>query len=304
MVFSIASMGALWCTPVQGPEVSHADNTVLLQKSHEIEEKLLNTESPIPIHLESFEGNNSLRGDVYGIIEHPFDDVRSVLCVPDTWCDIASLHFNIKACTCSSLRNKWLLTFYSGRKFYQPPEGTFQLKYNYRVIEQRSEHLKISLTAERGPLNTNDYRIELEAVPLNGDRTLIRFSYAYCYGLLARVAMKGYLATLGRGKRGFSIVNTDSRGDPVYAGGTRGAIERNAVGYYFAIQAYMDTLAIPEEERFERRISRWYDLTDRHRQQLFEMSKQDYLTYKKLERRNQIMLQRGLSRNHASAVLR
>jgi hypothetical protein len=137
MVFTIASMGALWCTPVQGLGVSRADSTVLLQKSHEIEAKLLNTDSPIPIHLASFEGNNSLRGDVYGIIEHPFDDVRSVLCVPDTWCDIASLQFNIKACTCSSLRNEWLLTFYNGRKFYQPPEGTFELKYNYRVIQQQ-----------------------------------------------------------------------------------------------------------------------------------------------------------------------
>jgi len=66
----------------------------------------------------------------------------------------------------------------------------------------------------------------------------------------------------------------------------------------------MDSIAIPEEEQFERRISRRYDLTDRHRQQLFEMSKQEYLTYKKRERRNQGMLQRGLGRNHASAVLR
>jgi hypothetical protein len=59
------------------------------------------------------------------------------------------------------------------------------------------------------------------------------------------------------------------------------------------ILQYMDTLAIPEEERFERRISRWYDLTDPHREQLFEMSKQDHLTYKKLERRNQVMLSVG-----------
>jgi hypothetical protein len=289
---------------MQSPGVSHTDSTNLLEKCEEIEAKLLKSDLCIPIYIESFEGNNSLRGDVCGIIEHPFDDVRGVLCVPGTWCDIASLHFNIKACTCSSFRNKWLLTFYSGRKFYQPPEDTFQLKYDYRVIQQRSEHLKISLTADRGPLNTKDYRIQLEAVSLNGGRTLIRFSYAYRYGLLARMAMKGYFAALGREKCGFSTVNTDSQGDPVYVRGSRGAIERNAVRYYFAIQAYMDTLTYPTEQRFERRISRWYDLTDRHRHQLFEMSKQEYLTYKKRERRNQVMLQSGLGRNHASAVLR
>ena len=215
-------MGALWCTPMQSPEVSYTDSTNLLEKCQEIEAKLLKSDLCIPIYIEPFEGNNSLPGDVYGIIEHPFDDVRGVLCVPATWCNIGSLQFNIKACTCSSLGNKWLLTLYSGRKFYQPPGDTFELKYDYRVIQQRSEHLKISLTADRSPLNAKDYRIELEAVSLSEGRTLIRFSYAYRYGLLARMAMKGCFATLGRGKCGFSIVNTDSQGNPVYARGTRG----------------------------------------------------------------------------------
>ena len=132
---------------------------------------------------------------------------------------------------------------------------------------------------------------------LGGDRALIHFRYAYSYGLLARMAMKGYFATLGHGKIGFGVFNTDNQGNPVYVGGTRGAIERNAVRYYFAIKAYMDTLEFPQERRFKKRISQWYDLADQHQKQLFEMSKEEYLNYKKRERGNQLMLRHQLGQS-------
>lgn len=293
----------LWCGSALSAEPLHTGSEGLLLKYHEIEADLLKNHFCIPIHVESFEEDNSLQGGAYGIIEYPFNDLRSMLQVPATWCDIALLHFNIKACTYRKLKNKWLLTFYSGRKFYQPPQDTYQLKYDYRIIEQQPEYLKISLTADHGPLKTKDYRIDLEAMPLEEESTFVHFSYAYSYGSLARMAMKGYFATLGRGKFGFSVVNTDSQGSPIYVSGTRGVIERNAVRYYFAIQAYMDTLKFPKEKRFEKRVSQWYDLTDQHQKQLFEMSKEEYLKYKKQERANQLMLQRQLGQYHSGEVV-
>jgi hypothetical protein len=90
------------------------------------------------------------------------------------------------------------------------------------------------------------------------------------------------------------VTGTDSSGNPVYIGGARGAIERNAVRYYFAIQAFMKTLPDPEETRFGRRNGEWYDSTDRYRQQLFEMDKKDYLELKTTEHENQLILQRGI----------
>jgi len=134
-------------------------------------------------------------------------------------------------------------------------------------------------------------------MPPGGDRALIHFRYAYSYSLLARMAMKGYFATLGHGKIGFGVFNTDNQGNPVYVGGTRGAIERNAVRYYFAIKTYMDTLEFPQERRFKKRISQWYDLADQHQKQLFEMSKEEYLNYKKRERGNQLMPRHQLSQS-------
>jgi hypothetical protein len=40
----------------------------------------------------------------------------------------------------------------------------------------------------------------------------------------------------------------------------------------------------------------WYDLTGRYRKQLFEMGKEEYLTYKKEDQKNQLRLQGDLSK--------
>ena len=38
---------------------------------------------------------------------------------------------------------------------------------------------------------------------------------------------------------GFTVIGTDRKGNPVYIGGPRGSIERNAVRYYFAIRSVL-----------------------------------------------------------------
>jgi len=42
------------------------------------------------------------------------------------------------------------------------------------------------------------------------------------------------------------------------------------------------------------RISQWFDLTSRFRRQLFDLDKQEYLTSKIAERKNQVALQRRI----------
>ncbi|MCY1186091.1 hypothetical protein D9M73_269280 [compost metagenome] len=66
--------------------------------------------------------------------------------------------------------------------------------------------------------------------------------------MAARVAMQGYLATIGRDKVGFSIVGNNARGQPIHVGGTRGVIERNTMRYYLAIEAYLSALSAPAAE--------------------------------------------------------
>jgi len=273
-------------------EKTRRGEDILLDTYHRNMAKLETSSFGLPLFLESFERDDRVHVDVYGIFDYPFSSVVNVLKIPANWCDIVSLHPNVKACTYRELTGAWLLTFYIGRKFYQPPEDTRQVIYHYRNVIQQQGYLDIILNADAGPFGTKDHRMRFEALPLDGGRTFVHVSYSYSDSVLLRLAAKGYFGTLGRDKVGFTVTGTDSNGKPVYIGGPRGALERSAVRYYFAIQSFMNTLRYPEERRFSMRISEWYDLTNRYRKQLFELEKKDYITFKTKEHKDQVLLQR------------
>jgi hypothetical protein len=284
VLFSVGSAPAVE-KPRQGEDI-------LLETYHRNMAKLESNSFGLPLFLESFERDDRVHVDVYGIFDYPFSSVVSTLKVPANWCDIVSLHPNVKACTYRELPGAWLLTFYIGRKVYQPPEATRQVIYHYRNVDQQQGYLDILLNADAGPFGTKNHRMRFEALPLDGGRTFVHVSYEYSDSLALRLAEKVYFGTLGWGKVGFTVTGTDRNGKPVYVGGPRGAIERNAVRYYFAIQSFMNTLRYPEESRFSMRTIKWYDLTSRYRIQLFELDKKDYLTFKTKEHMNQVILQR------------
>ncbi|MDD2583113.1 MAG: hypothetical protein PHR66_14075 [Desulfuromonadaceae bacterium] len=246
----------------------------------------------LPLVVESFERDDRVHVDVYGIFDNSFSSVVNALKVPANWCDIVFLHPNIKACIYRKLSNDWLLTFYPGKKVYQPPEDARQVMYHYRVADQQQGYLDIILNADAGPFGTKNHRMRLEALPLDRGRTFVHVSYAYSDSTALRLAAKIYFATLARSKVGFTVTGKDDSGNPVYIGGPRGALERSAVRYYLAIQSFMDTLHYPEDMRFNMRINTWYDRTTRYKRQLFDLDKNDYLTYKTAEHKNQVELQR------------
>jgi len=248
----------------------------------------------LPLVVESLERDDRVHVDVYGIFDYPFSSVVNALKVPENWCDIVSLHPNVKACTYRELPGDRLLTLYPGKKVYQPPDETRQVKYHYRVAEQQQGYLDIILRADAGPFGTKDHRMRFEALPLNGGRTFVHVSYAYSDSAALRLVAKIYFATLARSKVGFTVTGTDGSGNPVYIGGPRGALERSAVRYYFAIQSFMNTLRYPPERRLHMRTSQWHDLTTRYRRQLFDLDKKDYLTFKTAEHENQETLQRRI----------
>ena len=279
-----ASAGA---TPRQGADL-------LLDTYHRNMARLETNSFGLPLIVESFERGDRINVDVYGIFDFPFSSVVSMLKVPANWCDIVSLHLNVKACTYKEMPGDELLTFYIGRKVYQSPEDARQVLYRYRIVDQQKGYLDIMLHSDTGPFGTKDHRMRFEALPLNGGRTFVHVSYAYSDSAALRLAAKVYFATLGRSKVGFTVTGTDSSGKPVYIGGPRGSIERNAVRYYFAIQTFMNAARYPDETRFSMRINQWYDLTTRFRRQLFELDEKDYLRYKTAEHKNQETLQREI----------
>jgi hypothetical protein len=60
-------------------------------------------------------------------------------------------------------------------------------------------------------------------------------------------------------------------------------VERNVMRYYLAVQAFLETQSVPEPERFERRLGRWFELTGRY-PQLHEVDWEEYLETKRRER--------------------
>ncbi len=63
----------------------------------------------------------------------------------------------------------------------------------------------------------------------------------------------------------------------------RGALERNTMRYYLAIDAYLGALAVPPPERFEQSLERWFAATERYALQLHEVDHDAYVAMERSE---------------------
>lgn len=249
--------------------------------------------SPFPQHVyvESFEGSSASRGDVYAVVDYPISTVSQALASPANWCDLLILHLNVKYCHPVSHDGRTALSVAIGRKNDQLLISTARVEFDYSVAASRPGFLDVDLNASQGPLGTGNYRISLEAVGLEKQQSFVHLQYSYTYESAARAAMRTYLATTGRGKVGFSPVGDPNDPDRQFIGGVRGAIERNTMRYYLAVDAYLSTLAVPAAGRFEQSIERWFDATERYSRQLHEIDRDTYLEMKRSEYQRQQTLQ-------------
>ena len=236
-----------------------------------------------PLRLESGETPDSVTGDIYARIDYPFATVRAGLTNPGDWRDILILHVNTKYCRASPGSSGAVLNVSIGRKYDEPLEQAYRVDFAYRVASQSASYLQVRLNADAGPFGTHDYRILLEAVPLESGRTFIHFSYSFSYGLAGRLALQVYLATIGRNKVGFAAAGTGSDGEPLYIGRIRGLVERNTMRYYLAIDAFLGAASAPPQARLEQRLRGWFAATERYPRQLHEMEQDEYLDMKHKE---------------------
>ena len=236
-----------------------------------------------PLFLESSEQSGSVRGEIHAVIDAPYATARSALVAPEGWCDILILHLNVKECRPLRTERGVSLRVAIGRKFEQPVEEAYRVEFDYRVRAADADYLQLALQADTGPFGTRAYRLAFEAAPLEDGTTFAHLSYSYGYGTAARLAMQAYLHTLGSGKVGFTVERRGADGAPVYVGGLRGALERNAMRYFLAIGAYLDSLNAPAGERLETRLRRWFADTERYPAQLHELASDEYLEMKRRE---------------------
>lgn len=267
------------CVHAQVPSAAKAlrDRYVALQG------EFLHSEFGRPLRIDSSQNAGNLSGEVYAVVNHPFAKLERAFVSAPNWCDIPILHPNVKSCRTVPAPPGTRVVVHIGTKHAQRIENASRVDFDFRVLGDSDSYLRVALGAGRGPLGTRDYRITLEAVPLEGQRSLVHLSYAYGYGTMAQLAMQGYLATIGRGKVGFSVIGRTEDGRPVYVGDVRGVMERNTMRYFLAIDAYLDSLDLPPQEQVQRRLREWFAATERYATQLHEVSEREYLEMKRVE---------------------
>lgn len=262
----IASLGAASLLALTAVP-AHADAGALRARHAELRDTLRSNSFGRQMHIDSAESSNTLQGDIYAVLDHPFEKVKQALEDPGAWCDIMLLPFNTKACRASGNQ----LAVRIGRKYNQPVDQAYRLAFAFHNVAATQDYLETRLNAGEGPFGTRDYRISAHAVPLENGKTFMHMRYAYGFGGAGRFAMQAYLATAGADKVGFTT------------NGVRGAVERNAMRYYLAIDSFLDTMDAPEGQRVERRIQDWFTATERYPRQLREMDRNTYVTMKRQE---------------------
>ena len=247
-----------------------------------------------PLVLESRQSDGRVQGAVYAVVDHGFDELKSALDGTRQWCEVLILHLNVKDCRSTPGGG---LAVFLGRKTPQPPEQAQRLDFEYRTAAHAADFMEAVLQAESGPAGTRDYRIRLEAAPLDAKRNFVALSYSYAYGLAARIAVNAYLATAGSGKVGFTVLGRQPDGGAEYVGGLRGIVERNVMRYYLALEAHLAALSAPPEARPEKSMRDWFAATERYPRQLHEIGRAEYLAMKRLEyRRDALALRAERSR--------
>jgi hypothetical protein len=279
-------VGCLACASmgVASADGSAADSAAALHAKYDVLRAELNHSAfDRPLHLESSETSSELTGDVHALISYPFAAVSAALKGADRWCDILILHLNIKGCRAAGSAPQSGLRVYVGRKFDEPLNAAHKVEFDYRVAAEAPDYFRLVLNAAQGPFGTRNYRIVLEAVPVDRERTFLHLSYAYSFGASAKIAMQTYLRTVASQKVGFTVTERRSDGRLVRVDGLRGALERNVMRYYLAIDAYLAASAAPPQEQLEERLRDWFESTERYALQLHEVDQNAYLEMKRRE---------------------
>jgi hypothetical protein len=255
------------------------DAAALRARHAALQDRLAGSAFGRPLHVESTSAGGAHKGEVYAVIARPYRELAAALSRPAHWCDILALQVNIKRCDAAAPT----LTAFITRKPRETLESAYQVEFRYDVAAGGGDYLHVALTAASGPVGTRDYEIRLEAAPLDAARTFLRMSYAYRLGFMARIAMDAYLSGSGRDKVGFSVVERAPDGRPVYVDGVRGVLERSAMRYYLAIEAFLDALAAPPPQRLEARLRGWYAAVARHPQLAEPVGAEEYLEMKRAQ---------------------
>ncbi|MEJ2179842.1 MAG: hypothetical protein P8Y28_05240 [Gammaproteobacteria bacterium] len=272
------------------PLYSFAGNTAVtngyesLQSQYQsIKGSLESNQYGAPVFIQSDFQEDNASGEVFALIEHEFNEVAAGLSSADYWCDVVLLHINVKGCDVKfNDDSESNMTLYVGRRYFQTPDQAHEMQYRFNKVSSSPNYLHVNLTAGDGPLGTSDYLLTFEAIPFNESTSFIHFKYSYRYGFMAKLALDGYLATIGRHKVGFTITEYDDSNNPIFVKGLQGIVERNSMRYFLAIRSFLDTSTL-RREQWDTRVQHWYRLARRFERQFIEVREKEYVETKRKE---------------------
>ncbi len=236
-----------------------------------------------PLVVQSAQAGDELKGEVYAVIEQPFRTTVQLLQDKARWCEVMMLHQNIKRCRADGAPPEETLDLAIGRKAQHTPAQGHKMQFRFDVPVSTADFVRVQMAAESGPLGTRNHRVTLQAAPLDAGRSFVHLSYAHWFGGVARLATQAYLVTAGRDMVGFTVTGRSSDGEPIYINGVRGMVERNAMRYFLAVEAYLGSLKAPPAQQQEKRLYDWFALTEQHPRQLRELPRDEYIAIKRRE---------------------
>jgi hypothetical protein len=274
----VCAANGAWAAPTKADSVA-----TLREKYAALKEPMRQNQFKQPLVLDSAETPDGLRGDIYAIVDFPFDVVSAGLSAPDHWCDVMLLHVNTKYCHAATGSTGTTLKVNIGRKTPEDLADTARVEFHYSVAVATSDYFEIVLDAKDGPLGTSDYRILLQALALPDAGTFLHLTYSYSVNFTGRLAMQTYLKTVGSNKVGFTTSGIRANGQSDYIGGVRGLVERNTMRYYLAIDSYLGAAGFAPAAQLEHRLQSWFTAVERYPRQLHEMERGEYLEMKRAE---------------------
>lgn len=176
------------------------------------------TNLAVPLVVKSTQNDDRLSGTVNGTLNVPFGRVRAALQRPRHWCELMTLHLNVKSCTHAPVDDGSVMNVYTGRKEFERPEDAERIDMRFKLRENSPLRLRVQLTAATGPMGTFDYHVAAVFSPADATTTLVRFEYRYGLGFRAQLAIGAYLATVASDKVGFTRTGHDTAGDLVLCG--------------------------------------------------------------------------------------
>ena len=266
-------LAAFLCAAVLPTPVDAQDAGALRSRHAALRQQLAASPFGRPLHVESNATANAHRGEIYAVLERPFGEFAAALRQPAQWCEMLVLQVNIKRCEAGETISAFIT-----RRPRDSVDSAHRMEFRFAVVAAGADYLHVALESRAGAMGTRDNEIRLQAVPLDSRRTFMHLAYSYTLGTMARSAMETYLATTGRDKVGFSVVGQQPDGKPVYVDGARGVIERNAMRYYLAIEAFVES-----PKQLEPRLRKWYAGIERHPQLRESVSAEEYVEMKRRE---------------------